>query len=184
MGEISRKGLISVDDSVLLVIDIQEKLLPVMHDPERVLENNIKLARFAKIVGLPVLVTEQEKLGPTVPPLGGEIEHLDPVMKLHFNACRVPEFNERLAEIDRRNVVLTGIESHVCVTQTALDLVRGHNVHVVSDAVSSRARENYEVALHRMEHAGAIITSTEMVIYELLERAGTDEFREVLKLVK
>ena len=176
--------LISLDDCVLVIIDTQEKLLAVMNAKERLLENAVKLARFASIVGMPVLVTEQQKLGPTMADIAGEISDFSPIMKLDFDACRVGEFKRALESTGKNTVVICGIESHICVTQTALSLLPRYNVHVVRDAVGSRTEANLEIALDRMRESGAVITSTEMVMYELLERAGTDEFREVLKLIK
>lgn len=177
--------LISRDDCVLVVIDIQEKLLPVMSAKEDVLENSVKLVRFARIVGVPVLVTEQEKLGPSMPDLTGDIDEFAPILKLDFDACAVPAFVEALEHSGRRTAIVTGIESHVCVMQTVLSLLaRGCRVHVVGDAVSSRTPENREVALARMADAGAVVTSAEMAIFELLKRAGTGEFKETLKIVK
>lgn len=177
-------GLVERNDCVLALIDIQEKLLAVMHGKEALLENAVKLARFAGIIGLPVLVTKQEKLGPTVSELAAVIADLSPVTKLEFDACRRPEFAGALKGLGRGTVIIAGIESHVCITQTVLHLLSDYRVHVVSDAVSSRTPENKRVALDRMREAGAVISSTEMAMYELLAEAGTDEFRETLKLVK
>jgi len=179
-----RGGLLAPDDCVLLVVDVQERLLPAMSNREETLDNIVKLVRFAKISRMPVLVTEQEKLGPTVGEVGDEIEDLAPVSKIEFDACIRGEFAERLRELGRSTVIIAGIESHICITQTVLHLLPGYRVHVVSDAVSSRAKKNVEVALERMRQSGAVISSTEMVIYELLEKAGTPEFKEALKLVK
>lgn len=180
----SRGELIGTDDCVLLVVDVQERLLPAMSNREETLDNIVKLVRFAKIVRMPVLVTEQEKLGPTVGEVGNEIEDLAPVSKIEFDACKRGEFAERLRELGRGTVIIAGIESHICITQTVLHLLQSYKVHVVSDAVSSRTKKNLEVALERMMASGAVISSTEMVIYELLEKAGTPEFKEALKLVK
>lgn len=176
--------LLVPDDCVLLVVDVQERLLPAMSNREETLDNIVKLVRFAKVVRMPVLVTEQEKLGPTVGEVGNEIEDLAPVSKIEFDACKRGEFAERLRELGRGTVIIAGIESHICITQTVLHLLPSYRVHVISDAVSSRTKKNLEVALERMRASGAVISSTEMVIYELLEKAGTPEFKEALKLVK
>lgn len=171
-------------DCALVIIDIQEKLLAVMRDKEALVANALKLVRFANLLGLPVLVTEQEKLGPTVPELAEEIREFRPVMKLDFNANDVPEFVKRLDDLDRATVVVAGIESHICVTQTVLSLLPVYDVHVIADAVSSRTEENKSIALDRMRFNGATISSTEMFMYEALKRAGTDEFRAVLEMIK
>jgi isochorismate hydrolase len=177
-------GLAERGDCVLAIIDMQEKLLAVMNEPKSIVENALKLVRFANIVGLPVLVTEQEKLGPTVEELAAEIKDFNPIMKLDFDAYQVPEFTKSLVDLDRETVIVAGIESHICVTQTTLSLLPFFDVHVIADAVSSRTFENKEIALRRMSDYGATISSTEMFIYECLRRAGTEEFREVLKLIK
>lgn len=177
-------SLISREDAVLVIIDMQEKLLPVMHNREKVLENVVKLVRFARIIGLPLLVTEQEKLGATVTELRQELPHLAPVTKLEFDACQRPEFVDRLNQLHRTSLIMTGIESHICITQTVLHLLPRFTVHVVSDAMSSRSPYDWSIALERMRHSGAVISSTEMVIFELLRRAGTEEFKAALPLIK
>jgi nicotinamidase-related amidase len=173
------------DRCVFLIIDFQEKLLAVMHDREKVLDNAVKLVKFANIMGLPVLITEQEKLGPTVDAIKAELPAAGAITKIEFDAMERPELVEALRRLSRNTVILAGIESHICVTQTALHLLaEGYAVHLASDAVSSRSPEDRAVALGRMGQAGAIVSSAEMVIYELLGKAGSEEFREVLKLVK
>ncbi|MBK5093535.1 MAG: isochorismatase family protein [Actinobacteria bacterium] len=176
--------LLAPDDCVLVIIDVQERLLPVMSGKEELLESVVTLVKFAKVIDMPVVVTEQEKLGPTVKEVADEIEDLAPISKIEFDACKRKGFLESLENVGRNTVIITGIESHVCVTQTVLSLLPDFTVHVVSDAVSSRTRENVGVALQRMRQSGAVISSTEMVIFELLEKAGTPEFKETLKLVK
>ena len=176
--------LIDREDSALVVIDVQEKLLPAMHHHQAMLAAGVMVAGFARLIGLPVVVTEQEKLGPTVPPLASALPEFEPIMKIEFDSCLRPEFRDALAALGRKNVIVFGIESHVCVTQTVLSLLPDYNVHVVGDAVSSRTEGNREVAIGRMRDAGAVVTSAEMVIFELLKKAGTDEFRETLKMVK
>lgn len=177
-------GLVERGDCVLVIIDIQEKLLAVMDERDIILENALKLVRFSNIVGMPVLVTEQEKLGPTVQALSDEIKDFEPVMKLDFDAYAVPQFVKRLVDLDRETVIITGIESHICVTQTALSLLPFFDVHIIADAVGSRTPQNKQIALDRMRFNGATVSSTEMFMYEILKKAGTEEFRQVLKLVK
>jgi nicotinamidase-related amidase len=173
------------ENCVLLIIDIQEKLLAVMHDREKMLDNAVKLVKFANIIGMPVLLTEQEKLGPTVDAIKVELPAVNAITKIEFDALERPELVDALRRLSRNTVILAGIESHICVTQTALHLLaEGYTVHVAGDAVSSRTPEDRAVALERMRQAGAVVSSVEMAIYELLRKAGTEEFREVLKLVK
>lgn len=177
-------GLIEREDSLLVMIDMQEKLFPVMAEKDALLSQVMKLIRFSKIAGLPVIVTEQEKLGPTLPELLGEGTAVAAVPKVDFNCFGCEAFVKRLGESGKRTLILCGIEAHICVAQTALYAASDYEVHVVADAIASRSAENRRVALERMARSGVTITTTEMVIYELLKRAGTDTFKEVLKLVK
>jgi isochorismate hydrolase len=177
-------GLIEGEDSLLVIIDMQEKLFPVMAEKEALADQVMKLVRFSKIVGLPVIMTEQEKLGPTLPEIKGELTSLSPVPKVDFNCFGCEAFVKKIQALNRRTLILCGIEAHICVAQTALHAASDYEVHVVADAIASRSPENRRIALERMSRRGIAITSTEMVIYELLKRAGTDTFREVLKLVK
>lgn len=177
-------NLIARGDSVLVVIDVQERLMPVIANRDRVTENVVRLLKSAEILGLPVILTEQEKLGSTLPELLEARSGLQPIRKLDFDCFGCQEFAEQLHRIGGRTLILCGVETHICVAQTALHAVPGYAVHVVSDATSSRTEANWQVGLDRMRQAGVVITSTEMVIYELLKRAGTDEFRAVLPLVK
>ncbi len=179
-----RNGLLSTDDALLIIIDMQERLLPVMAGKERVVENALKLVKFARLIGLPILLTEQQNLGETTPELREELKDIEPVIKLEFDCFESPAFTDRLERLERNTLIIAGIEAHICVAQTALHALSHYKVQVVSDAVSSRSPHNWEVAIQRMRQAGVILTSAEMVIYELLGRAGTAEFKEALKLVK
>lgn len=179
-----RHSLINGNDALLIIIDMQERLLPVIAEKERIVENAVKLVRFSRIAGIPVVVTEQQNLGNTIHEIHDELRDIQPVGKLHFNCFGSDEFSERISQSNRNTLILAGIEAHICVAQTALHAVSDYAVHVVSDAISSRSLHNKEVAIRRMQQQGVTITSTEMFIYEILARAGTDDFREVLKLVK
>jgi isochorismate hydrolase len=176
--------LIDREDSVLVVIDVQEKLMPVISGQDRVIDNVVRLLRFSQIVRLPVILTEQEKLGDTLPRIMEARPDLRPIRKLDFDCFGCREFVETTRGLGRNTLIIVGVEAHICVAQTALHAVPTFAVHVVSDATSSRTEQNWQVALERMRQAGVVVTSTEMVIYELLQRAGTDEFRATLPLVK
>jgi nicotinamidase-related amidase len=179
-----RSRLLSTDDALLVIIDMQERLLPVIAGKEKVVENTLKLVKFSRIIGLPMLLTEQQNLGETTSELREELKDIEPIIKLEFDCFESPAFTDRLNQLKRNTLIIVGIEAHICVAQTALHALSHYKVQVVSDGVSSRSTQNWEVALQRMRQAGVIITSTEMVIYELLGRAGTAEFRKALKLVK
>lgn len=184
MTKKSENLLLSRDDAVLCVIDMQEKLLPFIHNKDKIINNTVRLMRFAKIIGLPILLTEQEKLGATIPEIMTEIPNPDPIKKFEFSTVRHAGFPELVKQLHRKSLVLIGIETHICITQTALQLLPDYTVHVISDAVSSRSPDDWNIALGRMRRSGVVISSTEMVIFELLEKAGTDEFKAVLPLVK
>jgi nicotinamidase-related amidase len=173
--------------SGLLVIDIQERLLPSIFEKERVVRNAVLLIRGMQVLGRKIIVTEQypKGIGPTVPEVAGALEGFQPLEKLTFSAVGADGFNRAFAKMGATDVVLCGIEAHVCVTQTCMDLLdRGLRVFVVGDAVSSRTPENWKLGLERMHDAGAVVVSTEMILFELLERAGTTEFKQLLPLLK
>ncbi|MEA2015595.1 MAG: isochorismatase family protein [Actinomycetota bacterium] len=176
--------LIKREDSVLVVVDIQEKLTPYIKNNSKVIENVVKMIKFAQIIGLPIVLTEQKNLGNTVKEIKKELSGITPITKIEFSACKCSEFVKKIDELSRKNIILTGIETHICIAQTALELLPHFNVHVVGDATSSRSIEDMDIALNRLERSGAIINSTEMLMYELMERAGTEEFKKVLKIVK
>lgn len=178
------QDLVHRKDCILVVIDVQEKLMPVISGKEWVIANTATLVRFCGICGIPAVFTEQKKLGPTVPGVRGLVENFVAVEKVHFNCFLNGEFRDRVEKLGRKCIVLVGAESHICVAQTAIAALPRLSVHVIADAVSSRSPDNRAIALERMRHAGAVISSTEMFIYEILREAGTDEFRAVLPLVK
>jgi nicotinamidase-related amidase len=169
-----------------VVIDIQERLLPAIHEKERVVANTVRLVKGAVILGLPTVVTEQYRkgLGPTVPEVAAAVPGFAPMEKLAFSSCGAEGFVAVLEAKGIRDVILCGIEAHVCVTQTCLDLLaRGFRAFIVADALSSRTPENHRAGVERMRDAGAIIVSTEMILFELLGRAGTAEFKQILPLI-
>lgn len=182
--ELATPNLIDAEDAVLLVIDVQRVLMPVIDENRTVIDNVVRLIKFARIIDLPVILTEQDRLGATVTEVRQEIPSATPVGKITFDAFLSEAFVEHLQHLNRKTLILTGVEAHICIAQTALHALPHYTVHVVSDAVSSRTTANRAIGLERMRQCGAWITSTEMVIYELLKRAGTDAFRKALKLVK
>jgi nicotinamidase-related amidase len=180
----SEEILISKDDSLLVIIDMQENLVSKVAGSDTVVENILRLIRFSRIVGIPMVVTEQEKLGKTISDIRDRLRGVQPISKLEFNCFRSNEFRERLTQLKRNTLIIAGIEAHICVAQTAMYGLSEYNVHVVSDAISSRSIHNRVVAINRMRQFGVHITSTEMFIFELLGKAGTNTFKEVLKLIK
>ena len=176
--------------SVLVLIDLQEKLMPVIHEADGLLRNVERLIRGSHVLGVPTLLTEQytRGLGPTVASVRNVLEETSgysPIEKNCFSADRCEAFAAKVAALGRRQILLAGVEAHVCVYQTAADLlVKGASVSVIADAISSRAPSNREIALQRLRSEGATITSTEMALFELTENAGTNEFRAISKLVR
>jgi nicotinamidase-related amidase len=180
--------LLRPERAALVVIDLQEKLLPAIASKERVLRNSVLLLRLAEVLGLPTVLTTQYQrgLGPTVPEVVEAAAGTVPLDKVSFGCFGSPEFLARLEALGGRDQLLVaGIESHICVAQTVLGaLEKGYTVHVASDAVGSRAEENRAIGLGRMEKAGALLSSTEMAIYELLGRSDAAAFKKMLPLLK
>lgn len=175
------------NSACLLLVDIQERLLPAVARSQRIQDRATLAARAASILGLPVFATEQYRkgLGVTIPGLAAEIPSFAPVEKLDFSAWRVPALQAQIAASGRKQVLLAGIECHVCILQTGLDLIAsGYQVFVLQDATGSRSDSDWQLGIDRMRSAGAVIVSTEMAIFELLGRAGTPEFKAILGLIK
>jgi nicotinamidase-related amidase len=169
------------------VIDIQEKLLPVMVHSEQVIKNSSNLVQIAKSLEIPILWCQQvpNALGPTVQELSSLLADINPINKTTFSCCGNARFLMKLEELQATTAILCGIESHVCVFQTAVELIKhGLSVHTVSDAISSRTEENGRIGIERMAKEGANITSTEMLLFELLRDSKHHKFRELAKLIK
>jgi nicotinamidase-related amidase len=175
------------DRAILVLVDLQERLQVEVVRPQAVLSNALKLARSARILGVPVLVTEQnpKAFGPTLGPLREALGGGAAVSKLTFSAFGTPAFRDQVQALGRPQLVVAGYETHVCVSQTVLDSLRlGYRAHVVRDACASRTEENHALGLAKMEAAGALPASAESVIFEWLGEAGTDLFRKVLPILK
>ncbi|MBI1745836.1 MAG: isochorismatase family protein [Acidobacteria bacterium] len=180
---------LSRSQCLLLLIDLQEKLLPAIFEKERVLQNSVRLLRMAGIMGIPIVLTTQYApgLGRTVAEIAAEVPEIKPLDKRQFGCFGNADFCAHLGKVATARPVLlvAGIESHICVMQTVLGaLDHGFSVHVAADAVSSRAAFNWNIGLERMKTAGAVISSSEMIIYELLAQSGTDEFKQMLPWLK
>jgi len=173
----------------LAVVDIQEKLLPPIFEKERMVRNSQLLIRLAKILGLPVLLSTQysKGLGATIPEIASLLPEVASLEKNEFGCFNNDAYCARVKSLpgDRNTLLVCGMESHICVTQTALGaLSSGYIVHVASDAVSSRTEWNWKIGLDRMRAAGAVISSTEMMIYELLRTSSGPAFKEMLQYLK
>jgi nicotinamidase-related amidase len=183
------RRLLDAAQCVLTVVDIQEKLLPPIFNKEAMVRNSQLLIRLAKILSIPAMVTTQysKGLGGTVPEIASLLAEVRAIDKMEFGCFGSDEFRSGLRKLpgNRNTLLLCGMEAHICVTQTALGALNdGYLVHVASDAVGSRSESNWKVGLERMRDAGAVISSTEMMMYELLRCSGTKEFKELLPFIK
>lgn len=179
--------MLPLEDTALVLVDVQGRLAQLMHERELLFANLERMVRGAQVLGIPILWNEQvpEKLGATIPELAELLTGVESLPKNAFSCCGNPAFVERLAATGRRQVLLTGIETHICVYQTARDLLAGgYAVEVVADAVSSRTEANKRTALERIRAMGAGVTSTEMALFELLGSAEGDRFRQISRLVR
>ncbi|MDQ7092838.1 hydrolase [Desulfosporosinus sp. PR] len=174
------------EDAVLMVIDIQEKLIPAMKYGEQVIRNTNILISLAQKLEVPVLVTEQypKGLGKTAPDLSGNLCEASTFEKTTFSGC-IPEVISTLQGLERKKIIVTGTETHVCVLQTVRDLLaQDYHVFVVGDAVCSRTKNNYRNGLSLMASMGAVVTNTETVFFDLIKQSGTPLFKELSKLIK
>ena len=176
-------GKLDADRTTLVVVDVQEGFRKAIPDFERVAQATATLIEGAEALDMPIVITEQypKGLGETAPEVAEHLpEGAEPLEKVYFSAADAEGFDLG----GRDQALVCGIETHVCVNQTVLDLLAsGKEVQVAEDAVSSRTEENKRVGLHKMEQAGAVLTSVETALFELLGRAGTDEFKQVQKLI-
>ena len=181
--------ILSREQTVLVVVDAQEPLLAVMHESRRLTANISLLVQSAGILGIPILLTTQyaARLGGVADPIAAIVPSSapPPIDKLCFSCTDADGFSEQLAALERRQVLLCGVETHICVSQTALDLThQSYQVHVAADAVSSRTLEKHKLGMERMRDSGVLPCAAEAAVYELLREAGTPEFKAILPLVK
>ena len=179
--------MLEIERTSLVVVDVQGKLAQLMFDKQELFKNIEILVRAARILNIPVLWCQQSprSLGPTIEQIAQHLADLSPIDKSSFSCCGNEEFVKKLHSLNCKHVLLCGIESHICVYQTAMDLLdRDYDVQVVADAVSSRTEQNKKIALRRIEWDGAAISTTEMALFELLATAEHEKFRDIARLVK
>ncbi len=179
--------MITTEDTALVLVDVQGKLAQAMHNKKDLFENLKKMVKGAQVLEVPILWTEQnpDGLGPTMPEIAELLSNQSPMSKLSFSCCGSDQFLKNLEAVNRKNILIIGIEAHVCVYQTVADLINlQYNVQVVADAVSSRTAENKQIGLEKSKDAGAGLTSTETSLFELLKEAKGDKFKEIINLVK
>ena len=179
--------MLKTENVILLIVDIQGNLAHLMHGKELLFNNVQKLIKGIQVLKIPILWVEQnpQGLGPTIPEIADILSNIQPISKMSFSSCRNDRFVQALKTLNRRQVLIAGIEAHVCVYQTAADLVDlGYEVQVVTDAVSSRNFENREIGLQKMRDSSVSWTSVETALFELLKVAEGEQFREIIKIVK
>ena len=179
--------MLRLDDTVLVIIDVQGKLAQLMHAKDALFSNVRLMIQGASVLEVPILLTEQypQGLGPTVPEVSELLPDVEPITKTAFSCCGEHAFNEAFSDLGRGQALLVGIETHVCVWQTAHDLLESeYEVHVAADAVSSRNAGNREIGLQRMRDAGAEITCVESALFELMRVAEGPKFKAVSKLLR
>jgi nicotinamidase-related amidase len=174
-------------DTVLVLIDFQERLFPVMHDKEKLLQNLLKLVKGMQVLEVPIIVTEQypKGLGPTIPEIKALLPEMKAIEKVCFSCCDEPAFMTALETLKRKQIVIAGIEAHICVYQTAMALAKaGYEIQIVNDGVASRDAENKAAAMTKMGGSGIGLTTTEMALFELLKIAKGDKFKAISAIVK
>ncbi len=179
--------LLRRERAALLVVDVQERLWPAMRDGQRLVERIVIMIKAGRLLKVPIFLTEQypKGLGQTLQAIQEALGRTDPLIKMTFSCCGVTQLPRALKEREIEQIIVVGIESHVCVLQTALDLVhRGFQVHVIRDAISSRFEQDERAALERMAREGVVISTVEMALFELLRTAEAAEFKEVSRLIR
>ena len=175
------------DDTAAIIIDIQERLFPVISEGRRFLQNSLKLIDGLQVLSVPIVVTQQytKGLGPTIPSVVEKFSEFSYIEKISFSCFDEPSVRENLLSLKKHNIILCGIESHVCVLQTCLDLLEnGLMPVVIEDCVSSRNLNDKKIAIKRMRQEGACITTFESLLFELTRKAGDDEFKRISGIVK
>lgn len=179
--------MLTKDDTVLVLIDIQGKLARIVDNSEQVIQNIVNAVQGAKVLGVPILWLEQypKGLGPTVEEISEHLTDEQPIEKITFSAYDTPEFASKLEETGRKKVLITGVETHICVYQTAAQLLEvGYEVEVLADCVSSRTAESREIGIQKMMQLGAKISNVEMALFEMQQIAKGDEFKAISKIIK
>ena len=179
--------MLAAESTTLVVIDVQEKLMRVMHQREKLVDNLQRLIRGIQVLDVPIIMTEQypQGLGTTIPEITELLSNIQPLPKLSFSCQGDENFAKKFEALGRRQVLISGIESHVCVYQTVSDMINlGYEVHVVTDTVSSRTLENREIGLAMMKRVGAVLTSTEAALFELLKIAKGERFKKISQIVR
>jgi nicotinamidase-related amidase len=182
--------MLKIEDCCLVIVDVQGKLAALMYNSENLFRNIQILIKSCKIMSIPILWCQQsaaggKALGSTVLEIANLLTDNQPINKTSFSCCGCEEFNSKLQSLARRQILLCGIEAHVCIYQTAFDLIKaGREVHLITDAVSSRTAENRQLGIERMKTEGVRLSSAEMAVFELMKTADYPQFKQIAGLVK
>jgi len=179
--------MLDKNSAVLVIVDVQGKLATLMHEKEAFFDKVVKTIKCCQVMGIPIFWNEQlpDKLGVTIPEIKESLPEMKPLVKETFSCCGNKDFLSRLKETGKDQVLLIGMETHVCVYQTAMDFLnKDYDVYLLADAVSSRSLENKEIAISTMQKNGVNISSLEMAVFEMLGVAQGDEFKQVIKIIK
>lgn len=179
--------MLNKEQTLLVLVDVQGKLAKIVHDSESLIDHLVKLIKGLRILGVPIIWVEQypEGLGPTIKEVAQYLPEIKPIRKTTFSACKNETFARAVQAAGRRQILVAGIETHICVYQTSVELKEwGYEVQVVADAVSSRTLTNKEIGLEKMKSAGISLTSVETALFELMEIAEGDDFKQILNLIK
>src|SRR4030042_2170670 len=181
------KFLLNHQEAALVIIDIQDKLAAAMKYKEPVVNNCLHLIELTRLLQIPVLLTEQypKGLGPTLPEIQEALPVYAPFEKTAFNCCQETGFLEKVESMGRKKLILAGMETHICVLQTGLGLLEeGYDIHIVQDAICSRTKKDFRSGIEYLRDAGTVITSTETVLFQLLQKAGTEAFKIISQRIK
>jgi len=187
MATKDKLGIIEKDNSILLIIDVQENFKPVISNWKILIENINKLIKSFQILKVPILVTEQypKGLGKTIPEIQRNLAIYKPIAKREFSCFSNKSFLNKLKKLKKKNIIICGIEAHVCIINTLLDAIsKGFNVHLVVDAISSRKEIDIKTAIQRAKQAGAFLATTEMIIFQLTKTSTFKRFKDIIKIVK
>ncbi len=179
--------MFTTNKSVMLLVDVQGQLAQLMYEKNKLFASLELMINAMKILNVPILWMEQipSKLGKTIGDLSCLMDGATPIEKVSFSCCKEPEFMNKFKALGRSQVLLTGIETHICVYQTGCELLnQGYQVQVAADCVSSRTKENKEIGLARLVQSGGQLTSVEMILFELMQAARGEEFKQIVKLIK
>jgi len=181
------KFMLDRNNAALLIIDIQERLAVVMDKKDQVVRNTLHLVELAKMQNIPIVVTEQypKGLGRTLPEITAALRAYLPIEKVSFNCCGEASFNEQMKRLGKKKIIVTGMETHICVLQTSVGLLKdGYDVHLVTDAVCSRFKANWRSGIEFIRDAGGVLTNAETALFQLLGVAGTPEFKAISNRIK